>query len=289
MPALPETQTFELRVRFTGLCLYRFDGKDPAIDVLMPDARVADAAKMVHADGTRAEAHVGFLSIEREFLRGTVPGARGDVVRRLTRESVRFALPASTEGVKDELILPNFSQFAPDLVLDPSLLTAAPAPTLLARVGLSGGTLSGEDRDEEKQISRVIGAGGSISKGKFQHVVTWSRTVPGTAVALELTTLDGQLTETIELQAARNSTGDFVAEVRVANLCAHNPLEWPGYALLAVTPDDMDFKWLHRLYLPRDGAPPVKYDSANQVPFVTTPRASGLEGIRQNCYGARDS
>lgn len=286
------SQGIILRVNFTGLCLFVTEEAPSKLRVLLPDARGLRPLNMSkHVDDTRAVAHVGFVRFDRRYVAGTAPATGGEVVRRMVREAIHFEISDSSEGDISKLLVPNFSEFAPDLELNKSLLGSAPDAVLLARVELSGGTLSGEAAVDLKEVSRTIGSAGRISTHRYQHLVTWSRTVIGTSVSLCVTTFGGEEVERIPLQALREANGDFVVEVMIANLCADNPLEWDDYHEPDDEPvDDFDFKWFVRLFQQKAGTPPVVMSEASPVPFIKLSNPGGdLHGKLKNCNGARTS
>lgn len=277
---------FRLRIEFTGLAVFAEHGDEML--VLQPDARQnpdRDRGRgMVHRDGYPAAAHAGYLSFDARHL---LPGAgSGDVVVRFNREAVTVeGMPAGR--VADAVDLPDFSVFAPVVQLDSSLHGKTPAPSLLSRIHLSGGALSGKGDGKWRTMSRVLTSPTSMghqqASNTFAHGVEYETQIAGAAtVTIRLTAFDGSATRAYTLSPVKGEV-----RLRVANLCADNPLEWREFPVPAEVPSpDLDFKWLSTLFTVRPGEADPRYDAVNQVPHLIR-TDDQLEGLIHNCFPAR--
>ncbi|HEU0055211.1 MAG TPA: hypothetical protein VFQ39_18620 [Longimicrobium sp.] len=252
--------SFELRVSFTGLCLYLIHPNGRQAAVLQPDAR-KDNANPRHADDTDGEFHAAYLRFDLASLATGFPGAPGadevppyEVVHRFGRQVLDFGIPDDNNtALQVDLSVPDFGGFAPTLQLLPGLFSTTPPDELLTRMVLNGGTLSGLPEDSWK-IPGFFHPDGTPTPGQFASLITWSRQVEGDGIELTLTDFDGGNEVRIPLRPVTTDTGDQVLSLKVANLCAKNALEWPELGIRTVDQDDVDFKWLYRLFEPAQGS-----------------------------------
>jgi hypothetical protein len=285
---------FELRIEFSGLCLFVKDPRRKKVGVLMPDARY-DGKPKKHADNTPAVPHVGYLRFDLANvlppgqLAGRDPSETPayEIVHQFGREDLQIVLPDTQEPVDAaQLALPDFDEFAPVEELLPGLFQGRPPAELLARTVFYGGTLtsvletgiqwwmSGELHPEKKAHVHVYGG-----------EVHWRRIVVGASgVMLHLEGLDGNGPADIDLRPTVATKGDTPAiSLKIANLCATNPLEWGTYEPYGVNAADTDFKWLYKLLRLKKGEDPLKYPpSALPHPH---PVPSGNMSLYQDCFG----
>jgi hypothetical protein len=72
-------------------------------------------------------------------------------------------------------------------------------------------------------------------------------------------------------------------ELKLANLCADNPLEWDEFAGHMIRSADVDFKWLYRLLELKPAFPAERYLEH----FLPHPKPVGADkqGMIQDCFG----
>jgi hypothetical protein len=249
--------SFELHVEFAGLCLYVVHEDENRVAVLMPDARPSGNPDRKHVDGSPAEPHVGYIRLDAANLPERMPAPsrpdkdpRYELIHRLDRQVVLFDDAFEPEPMEAGLVVPKFDEFAPELELLPDLFGPTPEPALLMRSILNGGTLNSELTDETWKLPGHLNPGAPEMEGKFASSVTWIRTVQGSSTAIRIADFAGNVEQEFFLAPVE---GESEVHVKVANLCAHNPLEWDDMPLRKVMGDDKDFKWLYELHRPRDG------------------------------------
>jgi hypothetical protein len=290
-----ESTPFELRIEFSGVCLFVKDPGRKKVGLLIPDARYRGKDRPLrHADDTPAVPHAGYLRFDLANVvsPGRVPTRDPsetpayEIVHQFAREELRLVVPPTQENVDTtHLALPDFDEFAPVKELVPGLFEPKPAPELLARTVLYGGTLtsvletgiqwwmSGELHPQRKAHVHVYGG-----------EVHWRRIVSnGTGVMLRLASLDGNGATEIQLRPT-TADGDTPAiSLKIANLCATNALEWGTFEPYGVNAADQDFKWLYKLLRLKKGEDPAKYPpSALPHPH---PVPTGNMGLYQDCFG----
>jgi hypothetical protein len=237
--------SFELEVEFRGLCLIVRDPGGEVAGVLMPDCR--KTVNPLHEDGTMGVHHVGYLRLDLANL--SPGGPRADVIHRFNCESLEFVgIEGEAMTTNVEEALPDFARFAADVELKPGLFSEKHPAELLMRTVLKGGDLSG-DGLKTWFLPRHLKVDTEYS-GTFASAPFWTRTVEGDYITLRIVPFDGS--DPMEF-TLRPVEGENVVSLKIANLCAINPLEWgelegteeleepaPGYR-------DEDFKWLYRL------------------------------------------
>lgn len=276
---------FTLEVTFTGLNLFvvHEDGKQVA--VVQPDARLPDESQgreveMRHEDNSEGVPHVGYLSFDLAYLGIGIPAEdppRGEGVYLFNRQTLNFNLGNDPLDVIAPP-LPEFDEFAKTLMVRPDVFGVAPAEPPVMRAMLSGGKLSGSDGDAEFIMPQVLNDPvGAEYKGNFAGDVTWSRTVSADGLRLTLHALAGAQQAEISLRPVN----EFI-RLKIANLCADNPLEWDGFEVDDIARDDEDFKWLYRLLRLPSG---TYWDKLLGSPFPI-PRyvPEGSVGV-ENCIG----
>ncbi|HEX6912361.1 MAG TPA: hypothetical protein VF142_18295 [Longimicrobium sp.] len=251
--------SFTLHVDFVGLCLHVRHEDDPnRVAVLMPDARSSRNPQGVHVDRSPAVPHVGYVRLDAANLPERLPHAatpgddpRYELIHRLEGEELVFDESLAPQPVDTrELTVPEFNQFAPGLELLPGLFGAAPPSELLMRTIVMGGVMSSDLTAERWEIPSNLNPAQPLTIGKFASAVAWKREVEGSSITLTIRRFDG--TEPRQFVLAPVA-GETELRVKVANLCAHNPLEWDDMPLRTVRGDDKDFKWLYHLHRPRNG------------------------------------
>jgi hypothetical protein len=296
---------FTLKVEFAGLCLHLEEKERKRVGVVMPDCRRVLGNKMQHADRTRGVPHVGYLRFDLTNLAETfhagapTAGPQSEVVYRFDRQEVKFNLTPTGDPVDGELELPRMEEIANEVReggTDPVPLLE-PRPGLFARnVGeapvvmrtvLEGGKLSAEGK-EYWGFPSVLRRGISTPYvDDFRSVATWTRPVDDTdELTITIADLNGENPEQIRL---RPTTPGGVIPLKIANLCAKNPLEWEELPQRLVAGNDVDFKWLFRLLRPTNKRTyeELLADSVGALREFPIPvRLEGGGLGRQDCFGA---
>lgn len=277
--------SFDLRVEFTGLCMYLVHADPPdtrdagdemeahKVTVVIPECR-NHVAERKHADDDEGKHHVGYMRLDLASIAGisaSIPSEPGEgipayeVVHRFTNQRLDFGLSAASSMVVHTR-LPEFDRFAPALVPRPELLDDDKAGEFaVMRTTLTGGTLVGERARQEWKFSDVFNAGRQEYSGEFAETLVWSREVPGAdSLTLTLTPFGGGNPQHVTLTPATDAGGRRTISLKIANLCCENPLEWKELesgreidrdddVSGSEVQRDNDFKWLYRLMLPAPG------------------------------------
>lgn len=147
-----------------------------------------------------------------------------------SRDSVDFGLPKPKNGKRDSIewdrkYLVKFEEIAPPLTLINGLFEKrTPPPALGARIMIRGGTLRANKGALpwvfSKQLSKK-----NVS-GCFSGTSDWTRKMPGDSLTITIRPLRAAQTQarTITLKPVR---AGGVVHVKIGNLPAINPLEWP--------------------------------------------------------------
>lgn len=288
--------SFTLQVDFSGLCLYVHDASTERVAVLMPDGRRLPP-KDAHPDGTFGVPHAGYFRFSLANFPalpdGATPLPQGDdnrppyeVVHLFNRQVLGFEVTGAADPITFAPMVPLLEAFAPNpgtgggplLEVDNTLFDAAPPATLLARTILEGGAVTGENVKENWFFPSILNPGMQAYQTTFANVVRWTRTVDSVAVTVRGFEPSSPVTRIPLAPAA----GSSLVRIKVANLCATNPLEWDELGIRAADHDDVDFKWLYRLLKPRSGtwADVLK---GNRLPIPHLP-ADHAEGV-EDCLG----
>ena len=290
--------SFELRVEFAGLCLYMVHSDRKSVAILMPDAR--ESADDLHPDGELGEPHVGYVRFDLANLdvpgMSVTPGTLDDgagsppneIVHRFGGEVLDFGLSTS-DNEDDEmeiaLGIPSFDKFAGTLKPVGKLFTKAPPGELLMRTILTGGRIHAQGSGKTWGLSSALKGSTSAPpySGQFAGFAVWTRTINQPGLTVTTSRFDGTEVAKIPLKPV-NIGGKEVIAIKVANLCANNPLEWDEFPLRTVVNHDLDFKWLYRLLTPPGDPNPRKaYEVALANAELPFPRA-----MRDQAYGDED-
>jgi hypothetical protein len=293
---------FKLIVEFSGPCLYVID--TPSADgkfadrlgVVMPDCRLPpDEVKPKHLDDDPAEPHVGYLRIDlgdvdpKMFPRGEEQNPLYELVHRFDQQILRFVeVPledneAGGEGqTEDEevderinvsgLAVPSFDLAAPELVLEDNLFKED--ASILMRTVLEGGAVTPGTLTEWKFVYG-LNPNSKKYEGKFASSLKWTREFNGSGLIVEITSLKGVPEVKIPLIVEDGRE----VHMRVANLCAFNPLEWPELETPETPNVDADFKWLYHLF----------QNVPMRIPALPVPKfvkSAGGETGDNGCMGA---
>lgn len=244
-------------------------------------------------------------------------------------QTLDFGLPPADEPIEVETKLASLDDVAPGFPVRADLFTAsagARMPTnsngrivrspLLLRTVLRGGTLAPsilEQGTDEWSIDPLPPNGVTDARqkgdtwarppvaGQFPGGVTWKRRVRGrNDLTLTLTQFDGSNPTRIRLRPAVRD-GERVIRLKIANLCAENPLEWNEFPLRSVILEDSDFKWFYTLLDPgKDPADPTKERGwsailgnralpAPRLVSQTAPQPHATSSGVQDCTGSEGS
>ena len=285
--------SFELRVEFSGLCLYVVHSDKKQVAVLMPDAR--KAVIRTHDDGESGEPHVGYVRFDLANLDvGNLQVPAGDLpardsgnppyelIHKFSAQTLDFGLGSSTEPITAKLAVPVFDEFATTVKPKGNLFGATPPADLLMRTVITGGSIEGLPSGDIWELSSVLTPGATTSyKGAFAGFTMWTRTVEADGLSITIANFDGSAKTTIPLKPVTINGKQTIA-MKVANLCAHNPLEWDEFEFRESTRRDVDFKWLYRVTEPT-GKTFQKALLGAEFPF---PRADATQGMGlEDCMG----
>jgi hypothetical protein len=299
---------FELRVEFAGLCLYVVDPGGTKVAVVMPDAR--RTVDGLHADDEIGESHAGYvrfdlanLDVGRNSRLSVAGGTMLDegagsppceVVHRFDGQRLDFRLPDGSPLPEQpfetmKLGVPDFSTFATSVGPIPGALNfgSAPPREVLMQTRITGGALKATGRGKTWAFSSALAAstngngGPRPYSGQFAGFAVWTRDIDASGITLTISNFDGSGEQTIPL-VPTVIKGRRVIALKVANLCANNPLEWDEYPLRTVVSHDLDFKWLYRLLKPATGEYKAVLAGA-ELPF---PRALANQAFGdEDCMG----
>ena len=258
-----------LSVEFAGVCLYVIDDRTQkrTVSVLTPTCLPNDQVRTTHEDEDRGERHVPYLlmnqaNFDPDPKKRVPPGFVADgplfqVVRRLSREEILIKLNESQEPVALEpnpLPLPNLSVYNNEIRLKEGLLSdfkrlePDALPELSVRTILQGGTLTATTLD---------GTLGQKNRNWGDNPAGWAGSIEWTGTVPEPVTIGIRSWATGREQQPPLTLwpvtidGQKVIKLKIANLCETNPLEWWQFEH-RLQRDDVDFKWLFRLFDPID-------------------------------------
>jgi len=291
-----------LRIEFSGLCLFVLSKDRHCVGVAMPDARrTPNIGTERHADNTPAVPHVGYLRFDLSDYSKDFPqapangtGPQFEAVHRFSHEELDLGLgDKQTKVCVDELLFPDFGEINTKLALRPGLFGKSPPTDLLMRTVLTGGKFTSHSGGSNWTFPSVTAPTGAPYQGQFANYVVWTGTVDNEPpLEVILRSLDkeegsdgkkGGAAKEMKLKLYPNNNG--VIQLRIANLCAENPLEWQELKIRTVGgEEDVDFKWLYRLM----ENPAVVLPAADsELPVPTLDRTGGVSGGEQDCTGGK--
>lgn len=281
--------SFDLRIEFSGLCLFIVSEDRKRVGVAMPDAREKpNIATMRHVDSTVAVPHVGYLRFD---LRDLQPGIAGipsgsgtngpsyEVVHRFSGEALDLGLGRDQSEVDvKELLFPNFKSIDRRLSTLPGLFGDAPPEQLLMRTILTGGAFTSHSGGSNWTFPTIDAQAGGPYQGQFANYVVWTRTINGDSLTLTVAPFKKGEPTTLHLKPKGG-----LLQLKMANLCSENPLEWRELKLRTVSVDeDLDFKWLYRLMKNPEAVAPGLND---ELPVPVLDRTSGVASRDTDCTG----
>jgi hypothetical protein len=284
---------FTLQVEFSGLCLYLIHPDGKRIGIAMPDGRFRSDRPLLHLDGTPAKSHVGYLRFDLADTGVAVPhGGRKEhpvheVVHLFDMEELDFGLDSIEKMTKQEIVTPDVVGFAPLVQPLLDLFTPNPPPELLMRTVINGGALDSVPDRELWQFDDLFNPGTKY-RGRFAGFSTWTRQVDADELVLRINQWDG--TEKVAIRL-RPMGPQRTIKLKIANLCAENPMEWPELGLRAFNSNvDEDFKWFYRLL--RHPEKPFSELTTQErgLPVPTlTPESEISDGGPPNCESCKQT
>lgn len=288
--------SFELRVKFSGLCLFLVHSDTKRVAVVMPDCRRnGPTPHAKHLDKHHAEPHAGYVRFDLANLRTAATGVKPgnsvngplyEGIHRFGRQEVDFGLGDTGQIVTTNLVLPDFGEFAPDLKPHTDLFDEKPQSPILMRTVLTSGKLEGRGRKNWK-IPPLFNPKGNDHTGFFAGEITWVREVDNlNELGLTIRPFDNDNTEKVEipLRPIRVGSKDVI-RLNIANLCC-NPMEWEELASPAGDGPDKDFKWFYRLLDPQSSTYDQLLAGDKELPHPKVDLTTVPLG-REHCIGAR--
>ena len=292
------------------------------VSVLMPtcvptaDGRV----NTKHEDGDIGARHVPYLlmdlanlDVDQRVMPGLVAdGPRFQVVRRLSREEL-FLKPEEPQGSiielkPDPLPLPDLSLYKGAIRLK-DLLSEIPRferPELNVRMVLKGGTLAavplgGSDEGGRRPVGGSIKAEERSQKPDWDKnpedwagSIIWTRDIkkdslPEGFLEIGIRSFDSDKPNPpLRLRPVTRSDGKEVIQLKIANLCETNPLEWKEFEH-KLQKDDVDGKWVFRLFEAVNGVSLLKAIRRDKRPYPKlsprAPRSTGSAGCTNFQHG----
>jgi hypothetical protein len=282
---------FDLNIEITGLCLLVNRPGGTRMSLVMPDCRY-DNFTAKHPDSDDAVPHTGYLRFDMANLVGSNAKAAPvsdspnyEIVHRLNREELSFKIDGDKpSAIKSKaLAIPSFDEFAPVLEVIPGVFDKSPPKIVLFRTDLFGGTIRSLVANELWTISSELNNGRAVTH-EYGGDVLWSRTLDQDSLTLTLSKLDGRGSTDIVLEPRKASPSDArpAINLKLANLCSDNPLEWTEFGPPGETTEDHDFKWLYQLLRLKPSA------DARRFPISAVPHPiavpTGKEGKVQDCF-----
>lgn len=286
--------SFELRVEFSGLCLFAIDKKAKAVGVLMPDFGFKDGQSMQRPGESKPrEAHRAYMRMDAASLGLATIGGEGkdgapyQVVRLL--HGKKIGLHTGLAGLpKDKPVVPSLDGVDKKtaVTLDPQWFSPSPNG-LLGRVVLRGGEFDQQRSGVQWTFPNTLKKLFKNETESYQNIVTWRATVAGAGVAISLASFDGSNAESFVLRPVLQPDGRMAVVIRFGNLCRLNPLAWSGFEIDTVK-EDHDFRWFFDVVsTPAGWAQELQNANDTELPCPQV-AATTLEGSR-NCSGTRFS
>lgn len=279
---------FELRVQCAGLCVYVEHPQGTRLGILLPDCRQTTASN-IHPDGTKGAFHVPYVRMDLGSLVAGMPGGEDDdgpryeVVHRLDRQQLSFNVSGSSRLTGTPNV-PAVTGEMDHVDLLAGVFGAAPSADLVARLILDGGTIQPDAGSKIWEVPGTLNSAHRPQRGAYSGEVTWTTMVAASDVTLTLSDFAGGSPVVFKLTPVSTPTGPAVT-VKLANLCAHNALEWDELET-RLTERDIDFKWLYRLTQDTSGAGswPARLKGV-EFPYPVVSGAIGLGD--EDCTGMK--
>ncbi len=289
---------FTLRIEFTGLCLYVFDPSGEKAAVVLPDCR--DTGTLINFphedDSPERKPHAGYMKLEAAAFGTAFPSNAFDVVHLLKQHELHICAGTAGTLSKADVLVPSFddrektsnAKYFDELALRTDVFDDANTG-VLARIVLRGGKFLPVAGSKSWTIPGTLNASKVDQIGYFAGQVVWETDIDGGDVTLCIRKFGSRLAEaTRVVLKPQEEERRKVVYIKIANLCAHNPLEWDVFNAVEVT-QDVDFKWLYRLLESNSGdtlADRLKNAGNAQLPYpVITPGPENRGN--EDCMGAK--
>ena len=121
--------------------------------------------------------------------------------------------------------------------------------------------------------------------GTFAGTAIWRRFVFDDELVLRVRDWEGTYKDVIRL---RPHGRDRIVRLKIANLCAENPLEWPELYLRMFSGDaDEDFKWFYFLWRDRQRDDFEDLRENDEPKLLPVPVPIQAHGDATNCTGSQ--
>jgi hypothetical protein len=254
---------FILDVEFSGLCHFLVHPDGRQIGVVMPDGRLPKETGRTIPPYDKPPfkddlvCHVGYLRYNLADTGVDVGGSGSsddpsfEVVHRFDFDDLDFGLGFDEPLAEPRLAVPDVKDFAPNVEPVPGLFGVSPPRRLLMRTILRGGRLTSTPTDALWKFNGCLHPKGVEHIGKFAGFVRWRRFVFDDELVMRLSSWTGVDKTVVRL---RPHGPERVVKLKIANLCAENPLEWPElFPRLFQAKADNDFKWFYFLWADKSG------------------------------------
>jgi len=285
-------KSFTLSVEFAGISLHVIHPQRDTVTVLTPTCvPILGKVSTKHEDGDTGARHVPYLlmdlaNLDQEVKPGLVAdGPEFQVVRRLTREEIVFEPEELEAGIMldpDPLPLPDLTVYKGRIALKEGMLSDIRPddhPDLNVRTVLKGGALTATTVGGSSGSNPGAAHGRDWDKfeADWAGSIKWKRTIPGDSLTIRIRNWDTGNETPLTLSPISRGT-KRVIELKLANLCETNPLEWKEFEP-RFDKDDVDFKWLFRLFEAEDGGSVLEALKRNKLPYpILKPRAARTTG-----------
>ena len=175
--------------------------------------------------------------------------------------------------------MPDLSIYKETIGLKTGLFATNPPVELNVRTILRGGTLTATTVGGSGSGNLAAGRGPDWDKFEtyWAGSIKWTRTIPAGSLTIGIRSWDtGQVTPRTLRPVTRG--GKQVIELKIADLCETNPLEWKEFEP-RFDKDDVDFKWLFRLFEAKGWRQPSQSNRQIQV-SVPSPQSQGSTSDR---------
>ena len=294
---------FTLEVEFSGLCQYLIQRDGKQVGIVMPDGRQngrrGDGRPIAPPDfrkfNTYLVPHVGYLRYDLAdvaVLPNQTPAVSNgggastpshEVIYRFDFDDLDFG-PGFEPMQKPTLDMPKVEEFAPTVSTKPGLFGEKPPNELLMRTILRGGSLTTQPNGGVSTFNLALNPKGQPYVSSFAGFATWKTSINTAQLELRIRHWNGADKTVIRL---RPREPDGTVRLKVGNLCAENPLEWPELFLrMANGEPDNDFKWFYSLWRDSRG----DFEKVLSPPhLLPVPEPIEAHGDVTNCTGSQST
>lgn len=247
--------TFDLRIRFTGVCAFvpdkPFDQQPSHVTVVLPDGE----KKSLGVDNKGLNRHRAFVRFHLRDVVGmpTLPDQADGIwdLGHFPHPSQQTKLTLSVTGGPQQLTVKSMAALANigtivdhAYKIDRRTIGPNPPKTVLAQFIIDRGTLSTGSYQADWIFPKYLCDTNVFVNDMSNEVNLDFQKV--TSATLTSTPLGGGAVGTLPLATQAGGRVD----ITVANLCDNNPLEWPVRSGTATA--DQDFRWFFELLRRKD-------------------------------------